>query len=73
MSLDSSVGSAIRYGLDDLEIESRWGTRFFSPAQTGSEAKPASYTMRTVSLPEVNRPERGVDHPPHLAPRSKKE
>ena len=29
--------------------------------------------MGTRSFPGVKRPERGVDHPPHLAPRLKKE
>jgi hypothetical protein len=45
--------------------------RFFAPVQTGSEAHPASYTMGTGSLTGVKRPGRGVDHPPHLAPRLK--
>jgi len=29
--------------------------------------------MGTGSLPRVKRPGRGVDHPPHLLPRIKKE
>jgi len=29
--------------------------------------------MGTGSFPEVKRPGRGVDHPPHVAPRLKKE
>jgi hypothetical protein len=37
--------------------------------QTGSEAHPASYIMGTRSFPAVKRPGRGVNHPPHLAPR----
>ena len=32
-----------------------------------------SYTMDTGSFPGIKRPGHGVDHPPHLAPRSKKE
>ena len=47
--------------------------RFSTPVQAGSEAHPASYKMGTGSLPRVNRPGRGVDHPLHLAPRLKKE
>ena len=47
--------------------------RFSAPVQTGSGAHPASYTMGTVSLPGVKRPGRGLDHPPHLAPKLKKE
>jgi len=34
---------------------------------------PASCTMDTGSFPGVKRLGRGVDHPPHLAPRLKKE
>jgi len=49
------------------------GTRFSAPVQTGSEIHPASYAMGTWSFPEVKRWGRGVDHPPHLAPRLKKE
>ena len=30
----SSVGTAIRYGLDGPGIESRWGARFSAPFQT---------------------------------------
>jgi hypothetical protein len=32
--------------------------------QTGRGAHPASYAVGTASFPEVQRPERGVDHPP---------
>jgi len=49
------------------------GARFSAPVQTGPGAHPASYTEGTGSLPRVKRPEPGVDHPPHLAPRLKKE
>ena len=42
-----------RYGLDGPGIESRWGTRFSAPDQTGPGAHPASYTMGTVSVPGV--------------------
>ena len=31
------------------------------------------YNGYRVSFPDVKRPERGVDHPPHLTPRLKKE
>jgi len=49
------------------------GARFSSPVQTGRGAHPASYTMGTGSFPGVKLPGRGVDYPPHLAPRLKKE
>jgi len=47
--------------------------RLSAPLQIGSKAHPASYTMGTGSLPGVKRPVRGVDHPPHPAPRLRKE
>jgi len=49
------------------------GARFSAPVQTGPGAHPASYTMGTGSFLVVMRPGRGVDHPPHLAPRLRKE
>ena len=74
MGRDSSVGIATRYGLEDPGIEFRWGGgRFSAPVQTGPGAHPAFYTMGTGSFPDVKRPGRGVDHPPHLTPRLKKE
>jgi hypothetical protein len=66
---DAWIHIYCRYGLG---IETRWG-RFSAPVQTGPEAHPASYTMGTWSFPGAKRPERGVDHPPHLAPKSKEE
>ena len=70
---DSAVGIATRYGLDGPGIESRWGAGFSAPVQTGPGAHPASCTMGTWSVPGVKRPGHGVDHPPHLVPRLKKE
>jgi len=71
---DSSVGIATRYGLDGPGIESRWGGGSFStPVHTGPGAHPSSYTMGTGSFLGVKRSGRGVDHPPHLALRLKKE
>ena len=68
---DNSFGMATRYGLDDPGFESRCGARFSALVQTGTGTQPASYTMGTGSFPGVKRPGRGVDHPPHLAPRLK--
>ena len=48
------------------------GAGFSAPVQTGPRTHPASCTMGTGSFPGVKRPERGVDHPPHLAPRFRK-
>ena len=55
----SSVGIATSYGLDGLGIETRWSTRFSSPAHTGPEAHPASCKMGTGSFLGV-RSGRGV-------------
>jgi hypothetical protein len=47
-------------------------TNFFAHVQTGPGAHPASCTKGTGSFQGVKRPGRGADHPPHLAPRSKR-
>jgi hypothetical protein len=73
VSWDSAVVIATRYRLNGPGIESRWGARFSAPVQTSPGAHPASHKMGTGSFPGVKRPGRGVDHPPHLAPRLKKE
>jgi len=70
---DSAVGIATRYGLDGPGIEFRWEARFSAPVRTGPGAQPVSYTVGTGSFPAVKQPERGVNHPPHLAPRLEKE
>ena len=49
------------------------GRDFSAPVQIGPGAHPASCTMGTGSFLGVKRPGRGVDHPPHLAPRLKEE
>jgi len=36
----SAVGIATRYGMDDPEIESRWGARLFPPVETCLRAPP---------------------------------
>jgi len=46
-------GIATGYGLDGPGIESRWGSRFCAPVQTGPGANPASCKMGTGSLPGV--------------------
>ena len=60
----STVGIAIRYGLDDPEIEPPEGRGTFSaPVQTGPGTHLASFTMGTGSFQGIKRPGRGVDHP----------
>jgi len=69
---DSSVGIAIRFGLDGPGIEFHREEIFSAPVQTGPGAHPASYAMGTGSLLGVKRPGRGDAHPLPLAPRLKK-
>ena len=71
MSRNSIVGIATRYRLDGPGIESRWRLDISAPVQTGAGAHPVFYTMVTGSFPGVKRLGRGVEHPPHLAPRVK--
>jgi hypothetical protein len=71
---DSVFGIASRYGLDGPGIETWWGATFSAPVQTGTVGPTASHTMGNGSLsPGVKWPGLGVDHPPHLAPRLKKD
>ena len=51
----SVVGIATGYELDGPVIESRWGSRFFAPVQTGPGAHPASCTMGTGTFPGIKR------------------
>jgi len=69
----SSVGMATGYGLDSPGIESRWGSRFSAPVQTGPGAHPASCKMGTGSFPAV-KSGRDVTLTPHplLVPWSRK-
>jgi hypothetical protein len=67
-----SVGIAILYGLGGPG-SNPFGARFAVSVQTSPRGHPAFYTMGTGSYPGVKRPGRGVDHPPHLAPRLKEE
>jgi hypothetical protein len=66
---DSSAGIATRYELDVPEIESSWrnpSRQALQPIQP-----PAKWVQ--VLCSSVKPPSRGVDHPPHPAPRIKKE
>jgi len=48
------------------------GARFSALVQTGPWVYPALCTMGTGSFPGVNQLGRGVENPPHLAPRLRK-
>ena len=67
---DSSVGKATGYGLDGPGVESRWGRDFPQPS-LGPTQSPIRWVPGLFS--GVKRPGRGVDYPPHLSPRLKKE
>ena len=67
------LGIVTRYGLGGPGIESRWWARFSAPVQTNSGTHPSCYTMDIESIPGVKLPGRGVDHPPQLVPKFKKE
>jgi len=71
MGRDSSDVIATHYGSSGDRIPVV--ARFSAPVHTGPAAHPASYITGTSSFPGVKRPGRGVGHPPHLAPRFKKE
>ena len=62
--MDSVAGIAIRYGLDGLGIESRWGARFSALVQIGPGTYAASFQLVPGFFPGVKRPGRGVKHPP---------
>jgi len=68
---DSSVGIAIRYGLNGPRIESGGGEIFRTLDRHWGPPGLLYNGYRCFS--GVNRPERGSDHPPHLAPKLKKE
>ena len=67
----SRYSDSLRAGLSGDRIPV--GVRFSEPVQTGTVAHLTSYTMGTGSFPGVKRPGRGVDHPPHLEPRLRRE
>ena len=70
VGLRSRYSDSLQFGRsgDRIPVEAR----FSATVQTGPGTHPASYTMGTGFFSGVKRPGRGVDHPPHLAPRLKK-
>jgi hypothetical protein len=72
MGRNGSVAIATRYELDGPGIESRGGGEVFRIRTDRPRAYLASYTVDSGFFPGVNRPGRGVEHPPHLAPRLRK-
>jgi len=72
MDRDSSVGTATRYGLEGLGIESRWGRDFLRPSKPGLKPTPLLYNGYRV-FPGGKATGGGVEHTSHLAPRLRKE
>jgi len=76
-SVQTGVGGDGRYSHMLRAARSRdrmpVGARYSTPVQTGPGAHSTSNTMNAGSFPGVKEPGRGVDHPPHLVPRLKKE
>jgi len=69
---DSSVGIAIRYGLDGPGIESRWGRDF--PRLSRPALGPTSIPHNGYkTFYGVKWTGRGVGHPPYLEARLKQE
>ena len=68
---DHFMGIATCYGLNGPGIESRWGQDFPHPSRPalGPTQPPIQWVP---GLSRGKRPGRGVDNPPHLAPRLKK-
>jgi len=76
MGGDSVVGIAIGYGMDGPGIESRWGRMGRDiPHMSRPAVGPMHPPVQEAPglLPGVKRLGRDVDHPPHLAPKLKKE
>jgi hypothetical protein len=62
-SRDSSVGIAVRYGLDGPGIESRWGRDFPRPSRPALGPTQPPIKWVPGLFPGVKRPGRSVDHP----------
>ena len=75
MDRDSSVGIVTHYGQDGSGIESRWWWGPESPQMSRSLLESTQPPVQWVlgHFPEVKRPGRGPNQPPHLEPRLKKE
>jgi hypothetical protein len=72
MDWDSSVGIITGYGVDGMRIESRWGRDIshMSRPALGPTQPPVQWVP--FYFPGLKQPGRGVDYPPHLAPKLKK-
>ena len=60
-------------GLSGDRIRGRRGARLSQPVQTGPETQPVFCRTGTRLFSGVKRSGRGINHPPHLASRLKKQ
>ena len=70
---DSSVGIATRYGLEVRGKNLVGGDIFHTRSDRPWGPPSCLYNGYRFSFPEVKRLGRGVNHPPHLTPKLKKE
>jgi hypothetical protein len=70
----ASITALYRYVVSEIGgVCSTFEARFSAPIKIGHRAHPASSTMDTGSFPGGKQSWCGVDHPPHLALRLKKD
>ena len=70
---DSSVSIVTRYGLDGPGIESRSGPGSLHPSILALGPTQPPIELVLAIFPEVKQLKRGLDYPPHLETRLKKE
>ena len=70
---NSAVGIATSYGLDGRGFISRWGRDIPLPSRPALGPTQLPIHWASGLSQGVKRPGRGVYHPPHIAPRLKKE
>jgi hypothetical protein len=71
LNVSTVMRSCTRYGLYGPDIEPGRGEIF--RIRPNPRVHPSSYTIGVGSFSGVKLPGRGVDHPPHLAPRLRKD
>jgi hypothetical protein len=64
MDRESSVAIGTRYGLESLDIESRWGQKCLRPSRLGTRHIQPLHSGYWVSFPGIKRPGRAVNHLP---------
>ena len=70
---DSAVSIEARYGQESPGIEFRWRRDFPNPSRPALEPTQPTAQWLLGLFRGVRRPGRGVDNPPHLAARLKRE